>query len=76
MCCQTHPLVLESLVVTCFLALTVFGFRTSLWVVVIALAAHGVLDLVHDKVMSNPGVPSWWRKFCFTYDIAAAVYLA
>jgi len=45
-------------------------------VVVIALAAHGVLDLAHDRVVSNPGVPTWWPEFCLTYDVAAAGYLA
>jgi hypothetical protein len=50
---------LESRVAACFLALAVFGFRTSLWLAVIALAAHGVLDFAHDRVISNPGVPPW-----------------
>ena len=73
---STHVLVLESLVAACFIALAVFGFRSSLWPVVIALAAHGGFDLVHNGVISNPGVPSWWREFCSTYDVAAAGYLA
>ena len=73
---STHVLVLESLVAACFLALAVFGFRSSLWVVVIALAAHGVFDLVHDGAIANPGVPSWWPEFCLTYDVSAAAYLA
>ena len=72
----THVLVLESLVGACFIGLAVFGFRSSLWVVALALAAHGVFDLFHDGVISNPGVPPWWRDFCLTYDVAAAGYLA
>jgi hypothetical protein len=54
----------------------VFGFRSSLWVVVAALAAHGIFDFVHDAAISNPGVPGWWPEFCFAYDVTAAVYLA
>jgi hypothetical protein len=73
---STHALVLESLVAACFLALAIAGFRTSLWIAVLALAAHGVLDLVHDGVISNPGVPAWWREFCLSYDVSAAGYLA
>jgi len=73
---STHALVLESLVGGAFLAAAVFGFRSSLWVVVFALAAHGVFDLVHGTVISNPGVPSWWPAFCLTYDVVAAGYLA
>ena len=73
---STRTLVLESLVGGAFLAVAVLGFRSSLWVVVVALAAHGVFDLAHDAVMSNPGVPSWWPAFCLTYDVTAAGYLA
>jgi hypothetical protein len=72
----THALFLESLVGAAFLAVAVLGFRSSLWVVVAALMAHGILDLVHGRVISNPGVPSWWPQFCLTYDVSAAGYLA
>jgi hypothetical protein len=71
-----HALLLESLVGAVFLAVAVTGFRSSLWVVVVALAAHGVLDLVHGRVIANPGVPEWWPAFCLTYDVTAAAYLA
>lgn len=73
---STHALVLESLVGAAFLAVAVSGFRSSLWVVVVALGAHGVFDLVHGTVISNPGVPSWWPEFCLTYDVTAAGYMA
>jgi len=73
---STHALVLESLVGAIFLAATVAGFRSSLWVVVIALAAHGIFDLVHGRVIANPGLPGWWPAFCLTYDMTAAAYLA
>jgi hypothetical protein len=73
---STHALVLESLVCAVFLAVAVTGFRWSLWVVVVALAAHGIFDLTHAAVISNPGVPSWWPEFCLTFDVTAAAYLA
>jgi hypothetical protein len=73
---STHTLVLESLVGAVFLAAAVSGFRLSLWIVVVALAAHGIFDLSHGTVISNPGVPSWWPEFCLTYDVTAAAYLA
>lgn len=73
---STHALVLESLVGFVFLAVAVSGFRSSLWVVVVALAVHGILDLAHDRVISNPGVPIWWPAFCLAYDLMAAAYLA
>jgi len=71
-----HTVVLESLVGAVFLAAAVTGFRSSLWAVVVALAAHGVFDVAHSRVISNPGVPDWWPPFCMTYDVTAAAYLA
>jgi len=73
---STHTLVLELLVGAVFLAAAASGFRWSLWAVVVALAAHGVFDLTHATVISNPGVPIWWPEFCLTYDVTAAAYLA
>lgn len=72
----TRVLVLESVVAGAFLAVAVLGFRSSLWVVVISLGAHGVFDLAHGAVISNPGVPKWWPAFCLAYDATAAGYLA
>jgi hypothetical protein len=69
-------LVVESIVGVLFLALAVAGFRSSLWLVVIALAAHGVFDLVHGHVIVNSGLPLWWPPFCLAYDLTSAAYLA
>ncbi|HEX5132940.1 MAG TPA: hypothetical protein VFX92_10690 [Candidatus Krumholzibacteria bacterium] len=71
-----HALVVESLVGGAFLLAAVLGFRSSLWLVVAALAAHGIFDSFHGHVISNPGVPVWWPPFCFAYDVVAAGYLA
>lgn len=69
-------LAVESSVIAAFLFVAILGFRTNLWLVVGALAAHGILDFVHGHLVSNPGVPSWWPAFCATYDLTAAAYLA
>ena len=71
-----HALVVETLVMTGFLLVALIGFKKSLWLVVAALAAHGVFDFVHGRVVANPGVPAWWPAFCLTYDITAAAFLA
>jgi hypothetical protein len=73
---STRTLVLEAAVGAVFVAAAVFGFRSSLWIVALALAAHGVFDLVHGGIIPNPGVPVWWPAFCGTYDVTAAAYLA
>jgi hypothetical protein len=71
-----HALVVETLVMTGFLLVALIGFKKNLWLVVAALAAHGVFDFVHGRVVANPGVPAWWPAFCLTYDITAAAFLA
>jgi hypothetical protein len=71
-----HALVLESVVGMVFLATAVWGFKSSLWLVVAALAAHGIFDFGHGTVMPNPGVPTWWPQFCLSFDVTLAVYLA
>jgi hypothetical protein len=73
---SAHTLLLESLVGAMFLGIAVAGFRWSLWMVVVALAAHGLFDLTHDSFVANAGVPRWWPHFCLTYDLTAAAYLA
>jgi hypothetical protein len=73
---STHTLVLESLAGVVFLLSAAYGFRSSLWVVVAALAAHGIFDLFHGFAIPNAGVPTWWPEFCLAYDVTAAVYLA
>jgi hypothetical protein len=73
---SSHALVVETLVMTGFLLAAVIGFKKSLWLVVAALAAHGVFDLFHGLVVANPGVPAWWPAFCLAYDVTAAAFLA
>jgi len=73
---STQALVLESAAGAVFIAAAVTGFRSSLWIVALALAGHGVFDLVHGSVISNPGVPDFWPAFCSTYDVVAGAYLA
>ncbi len=73
---STPALLVEILLCVAFCVVAVIGFKGSLWVVVGALAAHGVQDSFHTSVIANPGVPRWWPAFCLTYDVVAAAYLA
>ena len=66
----------ESGVMGVFVVAASLGFRRSLWLVVAGLAAHGVQDFFHARLVANPGVPAWWPAFCGTYDVVAAGYLA
>jgi hypothetical protein len=71
-----HALVVETMVMTGFLLVAAIGFKKNLWLVVAALAAHGIFDFFHGRVVANPGVPVWWPAFCLTYDVTAAAFLA
>jgi len=68
-----RALLSESIVMLGFVIAAVVGFRSSVWVVVAALAGHGIVDAFHGQVIDNPGVPHWWPAFCGAYDVGAAV---
>lgn len=72
---STQAMFVEALVAGAFVVAGALGFARSLWLVAAALAAHGVLDLLHARVVANPGVPVWWPAFCSAYDVAAAAFL-
>lgn len=73
---STETLLIEFLAGTIFVAMAAAGFKGSLWLVAIALAGHGLFDLTHAAIISNPGVPAWWPEFCCAFDVTAAAYLA
>lgn len=73
---STGTLVREAVVGSLFVAAAAVGFRSSLWIVVAALAGHGIFDVFHHAIIPNPGVPPWWPAFCGAYDVTAAMYLA
>lgn len=73
---DVHALTLETGMFMVFLALSVLGFRTNLWLVVTALTGHGDFDLFHADRIANPGVPTWWPMFRLSFDLVAAGYLA
>lgn len=73
---SAHTVMVESAVAAAFVIAAVVGFKSSAWIVVAALAGHGVLDAFHGHVVDNSGVPAWWPAFCGAYDLGAAGGLA
>ena len=71
-----ETVLLESIVMTLFVIAAVVGFKRSPWIIVGALAAHGVQDAVHGHIVANAGVPAWWPAWCLAYDVGAAGALA
>jgi len=73
---SVQTVVSESALMTVFVIAAVAGFKRSAWIVVGALAAHGVQDAVHGRIVANAGVPAWWPAWCLAYDVGAAGALA
>ena len=36
---------------------------------------HGVYDLIHGRLITNPGVPDWYPVWCFSVDVVVGGYL-
>jgi hypothetical protein len=73
---SVQTVLLEAAVMSLFAIAAVVGFKSSAWIVVAALAGHGVFDAFHGRVLENSGVPAWWPAFCLAYDVGAAAGLA
>jgi hypothetical protein len=73
---SVETVLLESVMMALFAVAAVAGFKASPWIVVAALAGHGVQDAVHNHIIANAGVPAWWPAWCLAYDVGAAGALA
>ena len=71
-----QTVVLESALMTVLVIAAVAGFKGSTWIIVGALAGHGVQDAVHGHIVANAGVPVWWPAWYLAYDVGAAGALA
>jgi len=58
-----------------FAILAVFGFKRNMWLVGLAIAGHGVFDLMHHSLIDHRGVPVWWPGFCATVDLILGGWL-
>jgi hypothetical protein len=73
---SVHTLVVEVVVMAVFTVAAVLGFKRYPGLVVAGLVGHGAFDLVHDLLITNPGVPRWWPAFCLAFDLGAGALLA
>jgi hypothetical protein len=72
----TNAVVIESAVLVGFALIAVWGFASSSWWVAAGLAGHGIWDLIHGHVISNPGVPEFWPAFCSSIDVYLGAWVA
>jgi hypothetical protein len=57
------------------LAFAVVSIRQSAVVVGAFWILHGLYDLVHSRLLTNPGVPGWYPIWCFSVDVVIGLYL-
>lgn len=67
---------IEALAALPFLVAAGAGFRSNLWIVVAALAAHGAFDLARHALLPVEPVPGWYAGFCTAVDGLLALHLA
>ena len=54
---------------------TLVSIRQSAVVVGALWILHGVYDLTHSRLFTNPGVPGWYPVWCFSVDVVVGAYL-
>jgi uncharacterized membrane protein HdeD (DUF308 family) len=70
-----QTLVKELVVAVGFSTVAITGALYLPTLVGIGIAAHGVFDLVHDILIENSGVPSWWPSFCGSIDVVLGLWV-
>jgi hypothetical protein len=73
---STPALIAELAGMIVFVALAVAGFKFAPWLIPAGLVAHGLFDMVHGYLVTNPGVPTFWPAFCATYDVVIGAVVA
>ena len=71
---SSQALFWESVVAVAFAAIAVFGSLRVPLLVGVAIAGHGLFDLVHHGIIVNQGVPSWWPIFCASIDVPLGLW--
>ncbi len=57
------------------LVFALVGVRQSAIVVGVFWLLHGLYDVVHSQLITNPGVPDGYPVFCFVVDVVIGAYL-
>src|SRR3954451_3314831 len=73
---SSQTLLVEVAFAAVFSVMAVFGFKRTAWVLVAALIAHGVFDVVRPSLIHNAGVPRYWPGFCMAFDVSLGAVLA
>ena len=72
---SSHALAWELLIAVAFSAVAILGALILPVLVSIGIIAHGLFDLVYDRIIENAGVPSWWPTFCGSIDVVLGLWV-
>jgi hypothetical protein len=71
---SVRTVLLEFVVMSLFAAAAAVGFKSSAWIVVAALAGHGIFDAVHGHIIEN-ALPPLGAGLVFWCDVGTAAWL-
>lgn len=57
------------------LAFAIVSVRHSAIVVGVLWILHGLYDLLHARLLTNPGVPGWYPVWCCSVDVVIGAYV-
>jgi hypothetical protein len=72
---SSHALVWELVIAVAFSTVAIMGALFLPTLVGAGIMAHGLFDLVHDMIIENPGVPTWWPAFCGSIDVLLGLWV-
>jgi hypothetical protein len=70
-----HSIVREIGIAAIFILLALYGAYKSLFVVGLAIALHGVYDILHIVQFTETVAPTWWAPFCATVDFVVGIWV-
>ena len=65
----------ELVVAVAFSTVAIIGALFLPTLVGAGIMAHGLFDLVHDAIIENSGVPTWWPSFCGSIDVLLGLWV-
>jgi len=72
---SSHALVWELVIAVVFSTVAIIGALFLPMLVGTGIIAHGLFDLVHDIIIENSGVPTWWPTFCGSLDVLLGLWV-
>ena len=72
---SSHALVWELVIAVVFSTVAIIGGLFFPHTSGYGNIAHGLFDLVHDVLIENSGVPTWWPTFCGSVDVLLGLWV-